>query len=97
MTRFYIEGAEEFDRACRLLDKRDVPYDIDGGDSIMVEDCYATQVIGVFELFDIDYEEVRACCDLTKSVPKSLVRFVVPSLKTKHPALSGAIRKTVAC
>lgn len=29
MTRFYIEGAEEFDRACRLLDKRDVPYDID--------------------------------------------------------------------
>lgn len=32
MTRFYIEGAEEFDRACRLLDKRDVPYDIDGGD-----------------------------------------------------------------
>lgn len=23
MTRFYIEGAEEFDRACRLLDKRD--------------------------------------------------------------------------
>ena len=30
MTRFYIEGAEEFDRACRLLDKRDVPYDIDG-------------------------------------------------------------------
>lgn len=35
MTRFYIEGAEEFDRACRLLDKRDVPYDIDGGDRIM--------------------------------------------------------------
>ena len=34
MTRFYIEGAEEFDRA------------------------YAIQVIGVFELFDIDYEEV---------------------------------------
>lgn len=32
MTRFYIENAEEFDRACRLLDKRDVPYDIDGGD-----------------------------------------------------------------
>lgn len=29
MTRFYIENAEEFDRACRLLDKRDVPYDID--------------------------------------------------------------------
>lgn len=27
MTRFYIEGAEEFDRACRLLDKRDVPYE----------------------------------------------------------------------
>ena len=25
MTRFYIENAEEFDRACRLLDKRDVP------------------------------------------------------------------------
>lgn len=23
MTRFYIEGADEFDRACRLLDKRD--------------------------------------------------------------------------
>lgn len=23
MTRFYIEGAEEFDRACRLLDKRE--------------------------------------------------------------------------
>ena len=43
MTRFYIEGAEEFDRACRLLDKRDVPYDIDGGDRIMVEDCYATR------------------------------------------------------
>lgn len=39
MTRFYIEGAEEFDRACRLLDKRDVPYDIDGGDRIMVESC----------------------------------------------------------
>ena len=58
MTRFYIEGAEEFDRACRLLDTRDVPYDIDGGDRIRVEDCYATQVIGVFELFDIDYEEV---------------------------------------
>ncbi len=33
-------------------------YDIDGGDRIMVADCYATQVIGVFELFDIDYEEV---------------------------------------
>lgn len=58
MTRFYIENAEEFDRACRLLDKRDVPYDIDGGDRIMVADCYATQVIGVFELFDIGYEEV---------------------------------------
>jgi hypothetical protein len=58
MTRFYIENAEEFDRACRLLDKRDVPYDIDGGDRIMVVDCYAIQVIGVFELFDIDYEEV---------------------------------------
>lgn len=58
MTRFYIEGAEEFNRACRLLDKRDVPYDIDGGDRIMVADCYAIQVIGVFELFDIDYEEV---------------------------------------
>lgn len=29
MTRFYIENAEEFDRACRLLDKRDVSYDID--------------------------------------------------------------------
>lgn len=41
MTRFYIENAEEFDRACRLLDKRDVPYDIDGGDRIMVADCYA--------------------------------------------------------
>ena len=54
MTRFYIEGAEEFDRACRLLDKRDVPYDIDGGDRIMVADCYAIQVIGVFELFDIE-------------------------------------------
>lgn len=40
------------------LDKRDVPYDIDGGDRIMVADCYAIQVIGVFELFDIDYEEV---------------------------------------
>lgn len=51
-------AVEEFDRACRLLDKRDVPYDIDGGDRIMVADCYATQVIGVFELFDIDYEEV---------------------------------------
>lgn len=36
MTRFYIENAEEFDRACRLLDKRNVPYDIDGGDRIMV-------------------------------------------------------------
>lgn len=36
MTRFYIENTEEFDRACRLLDKRDVPYDIDGGDRIMV-------------------------------------------------------------
>lgn len=46
MTRFYIENAEEFDRACRLLDKRDVPYDIDGGDRIMVADCYAIQVIG---------------------------------------------------
>lgn len=34
MTRFYIEGAEEFDRACRLLDKRDVPYDIDGVNKI---------------------------------------------------------------
>ena len=31
---------------------------IDGGDRIMVADCYAIQVIGVFELFDIDYEEV---------------------------------------
>lgn len=58
MTRFYIKDTEEFDRACRLLDKRDVPYDIDGGDRIMVADCCATQVIGVFELFDIDYEEV---------------------------------------
>lgn len=58
MTRFYIENAEEFDRACWLLDKRDVPYDIDGGDRIMVADCYAILVIGVFELFDIDYEEV---------------------------------------
>lgn len=58
MTRFYIENTEEFDRACRLLDKRDVPYDIDGGDRIMVADCYTIQVIGVFELFDIDYEEV---------------------------------------
>lgn len=58
MTRFYIENNEEFNRACRLLDKRDVPYDIDGGDRIMVADCYATHVIGVFELFDIDYEEV---------------------------------------
>lgn len=48
MTRFYIENAEEFDRAYRLLDKRDVPYDIDGGDRIMVADCYAIQVIGVF-------------------------------------------------
>lgn len=55
MTRFYIEGAEEFDRACRLLDKRDVPYDIDGGDRIMVEDCYATQVIGVFEYCSVGY------------------------------------------
>lgn len=36
MTRFYIENAEEFDRACRLLDKRDVPYDIDGGDPVTV-------------------------------------------------------------
>lgn len=50
MTRFYIKDTEEFNRACRLLDKRDVPYDIDGGDRIMVADCYATQVIGVFEL-----------------------------------------------
>ena len=58
MTRYYIENAEEFDRACRLLDKRDVPYDLDGGDRIMVADCYANHVIGVFELFDIDYEEV---------------------------------------
>ena len=58
MTRFYIEDAEEFKRACRLLDKRDVPYDIDGGDRIMVADCYTSQVVGVFELFDIDYEEV---------------------------------------
>lgn len=58
MTHFYIENAEEFDRACRLLDKRDVPYDLDGGDRIMVADCYANHVIGVFELFDIDYEEV---------------------------------------
>lgn len=58
MTRFYIKDTEEFDRACRLLDKRDVPYDIDGSDRIMVSDCYAIQVIGVFELFDIDYEEV---------------------------------------
>lgn len=45
MTRFYIENAEEFDRACRLLDKRDVPYDIDGGDRIMVADCYAIHVM----------------------------------------------------
>ena len=58
MTRFYIKDTEEFNRACRLLDKRDVPYDIDGGDRIMVADCYTIQVIGVFELFDIDYEEV---------------------------------------
>ncbi len=58
MTRFYIKDTEEFNRACRLLDKRDVPYDIDGGDRIMVADCSAIQVIGVFELFDIDYEEV---------------------------------------
>ena len=58
MTRFYIEGAEEFDRACRLLDKRDVPNAIDGAHRLKVDDNYATQVIGVFELFDIDYEEV---------------------------------------
>lgn len=58
MTRFYIENNEEFNRACRLLDKRDVPYDIDAGDRIMVADCYASQVVGVFELFDIDYEEI---------------------------------------
>lgn len=59
MTRFYIEGAEEFDRACRLLDKRDVPYDIDGGDRIMVEDCYATQVIDVFEFWQPPRDERR--------------------------------------
>lgn len=45
MTRFYIEGAEEFDRACRLLDKRDVPYDIDGGDRIMVADAKGKKVL----------------------------------------------------
>lgn len=42
------------------------------------------------DLYDIDY-------DLDKSVLRSLAHFVVPSLKTKHPALSGVIHATVAC
>lgn len=58
MTRFYIENAEEFDRACRLLDKRDVPYDIDGGDRIMVDDSFYDDVLDAFEEYDIEYEEV---------------------------------------
>lgn len=49
MTRFYIEGAEEFDRACRLLDKRDVPYDIDGGDQHGSQTSLADKSIAILK------------------------------------------------
>ena len=37
------------------------------------------------------------CCVPTKSVPKNHAHSAVPFSKIKHPAFSGATRKTVVC
>lgn len=94
MVRFYTPNLDE---ACDALDLYDIDYDLDDGNRIMVDDSLYDDALDAFDEYDIEYEEVQACCAITKSVLKSLAHFVVPSLKTKHPALSGVIHATVAC
>lgn len=86
MTRFYIEGAEEFDRACRLLDKRDVPYDIDGGDRIMVADCYAIQVIWGVRVVRHRLRGGMSMLRLNKISPKKPCPFCGAFLENEAPS-----------
>ena len=86
MVRFYTPSLYG---ACDALDLYDIDYDLDDGDRIMVDDSLYDAALDAFEEY--------ACRALTKSILRSLVRFVALSSKTKHPAPSGVIRTTVAC
>ncbi len=46
------------DYACQVLEKHDIPFDLDNGDRIMIENSYADEARLIMEENDVDFDEV---------------------------------------
>lgn len=46
------------DDACEALDEAGVPYDMDGGDRLMIDQDYLDEALGTLDGAGIDYEEI---------------------------------------
>ena len=55
MTRFICD---DLDYATQVLDDNDIPFDLDSGDRIMVDDNYVDEAIQAMDENDVDYEEI---------------------------------------
>ena len=97
MIRFYIQNLEDFDEACEALNSCGVKFELDGGDRIMVEDEFVRMRSVSSTNMTLMLRRSELCCVPTKSVPKNHAHSAVPFSKIKHPASSGATRKTVVC
>lgn len=56
MIRIYADETD-FEMAVEALDGANIPFDLDAGDRIMVEDGYAREAIDVLEEEGVDFEE----------------------------------------
>lgn len=54
----YINDFEAFYEAIELLDDQYIPYDLDSGDRIMIEEDFVEDAMELLDNAGIDYEEI---------------------------------------
>lgn len=55
MYHFYVN---DLDRATEVLDWENIPYDLDSGDRIMIDEAYIHEMIEALDAEGLNYEEV---------------------------------------
>lgn len=58
MYRLYIDELDSFHEAIELLDDYNIPYDLDSGDRIMIEEDFVEDAMEFLDNAGIDYEEI---------------------------------------
>lgn len=58
MYRLYIGETEELEQAQAILDGKNIPYDSDLGNRLLLGDGYIYEALELLDAAGIDYEEV---------------------------------------